>query len=165
MIKAKKFYHNLKKTYLKQSYVFRESQRWKHRGHRGWSLPSFQGVNYSYVLNWWRSTDRWFFFPHVLNWTAIRPASSDRTTWSWCTLSAQTLTGSLYHGPESFQVSSMLKNFTLSQSIQPLSVPLNLNKMLHWPRTGGRFGEVNPEGIKFYNELIDSLLLKGVNRL
>jgi len=56
----------------------------------------------------------------------------------------------------------MLKNFTLSQSIQPLSVPLNLNKML---RTGGRFGKVNPAGIEFYNKLIDSLLLKGVNRM
>jgi len=55
----------------------------------------------------------------------------------------------------------MLKNFTLSQSIQPLSVPLNLNKML---RTGGRFGKVNPAGIEFYNKLIDALLLKGVYR-
>jgi len=56
----------------------------------------------------------------------------------------------------------MLQNFTLSQSIEPLSsVPLNLNKML---RTGGRFGKVNPAGIEFYNKLIDALLLKGVYR-
>lgn len=27
--------------------------------------------------------------------------------------------------------------------------------------TGGRFGEVNPSGIKFYNKIIDNLLLKG----
>jgi hypothetical protein len=39
---------------------------------------------------------------------------------------------------------------------------LNLNKMFHLPRAEGRFGKVNPEGIEFYNELIDSLLLKGV---
>jgi beta-glucosidase len=34
--------------------------------------------------------------------------------------------------------------------------------MFHLPRAEGRFGKVNPEGIEFYNELIDSLLLKGV---
>jgi len=28
----------------------------------------------------------------------------------------------------------------------------------------GRFGQVNPEGIAFYNKLIDSLLLKGISR-
>lgn len=27
--------------------------------------------------------------------------------------------------------------------------------------TGGRFGEINPVGIQFYNKLIDALLLKG----
>jgi hypothetical protein len=38
---------------------------------------------------------------------------------------------------------------------------LNLNKLFHSPRTGGRFGKVNLAGIAFYNELIDSLLRKG----
>lgn len=28
--------------------------------------------------------------------------------------------------------------------------------------TGGRLGEVNPEGVMFYNKLIDNLLLKGM---
>lgn len=39
--------------------------------------------------------------------------------------------------------------------------------MFHLPRVyiGGRFGEVNPAGIAFYNRLIDSLLLKGTHSI
>ncbi|RLM65872.1 beta-glucosidase 18-like isoform X2 [Panicum miliaceum] len=43
-----------------------------------------------------------------------------------------------------------------------LPTHLNANKMPRLPKTEGRFGEVNQLGIEFYNKLIDSLLLKGI---
>jgi hypothetical protein len=44
-----------------------------------------------------------------------------------------------------------------------MSAHLNANKMPRLPKTEGRFGEVNQLGIEFYNKIIDSLLLKGMD--
>jgi len=61
----------------------------------------------------------------------------------------------LFHRQGFYQVS--ISNLNTSSYNLP-NFQLNL---IFMKRTGGIYGDINPNGIMFYNKIIDNLLLKG----
>ncbi|XP_022734334.1 beta-glucosidase 18-like isoform X1 [Durio zibethinus] len=64
--------------------------------------------------------------------------------------------GFRFHGPEFYQLCSSKPEFHLI-IFKIITILRSFNG-----GTGGRFGEVHPSGIKFYNKIIDNVLVWGI---